>query len=90
MIIRKSYLNQIEGFIDKDLIKIISGIRKIRKIYITKTIAQLLLKKGIKSENIILINFESKKYLNVKNIHELDDIIQKLIKNHEEKKLFIF
>ncbi|MDR2544141.1 MAG: hypothetical protein LBD03_01090 [Methanobrevibacter sp.] len=42
MIIRKSYLNQIEGFIDKDLIKIISGTRRSGKSTLLRQIAHIL------------------------------------------------
>jgi uncharacterized protein len=58
MIIRTRYLNSLKPFIDKPLIKAITGIRRSGKSTLLKQIVDGLKKKGIKSEQIIFINKE--------------------------------
>lgn len=59
MIKRDLYLNKIKNFIDKPVVKVITGMRRSGKSMILKLISQELLEKGISSQNIIYINFES-------------------------------
>ena len=62
MIERKEYMEKIEPFIDKDLIKVITGMRRSGKSVFLKHIIEKLKNKGIKEDNIIYINLESIKY----------------------------
>lgn len=75
MIERKEYVNQIKPFIDKDIIKIITGIRRCGKSVFLKQIIEYLKSLNISDENIIYINFDDIKYKNIKNEEELDKII---------------
>lgn len=59
MVKRELYLKEIRNFMDKPVIKVITGMRRSGKSMILKLMSQELLEKGIKSENIIYINFES-------------------------------
>ena len=59
MIKRELYLKKIRNLIDKPVIKIITGMRRSGKSMILKLISQELLERGISSQNIIYINFES-------------------------------
>lgn len=59
MIKRELYLKKIRNFIDKPVIKVITGMRRSGKSMILKLISQELLERGILSQNIIYINFES-------------------------------
>ena len=81
MVQRDLYMRQIIPLIDNELIKVITGIRRCGKSYMLGLIKEELLKRGIKEQNIILINFDSKKYKNIKNGAELDKIVEKSIKN---------
>lgn len=58
MIKRETYLNQIKGFIDKPLIKVISGIRRSGKSVLLMQIKEELLKRGVDDKNIIYINLK--------------------------------
>ena len=53
-------------------------------------IKEELIKRGVKEHNIILINFDSKKYKNIKNNNELDKIVEKSIKNKKGKVYLFF
>lgn len=59
MIQREKYLKQISPFIDKPVIKVITGIRRCGKSTFLKLICNLLTDRGIKPENILLINKDS-------------------------------
>ena len=59
MIERDSYLRQLEDFIDKPLIKVITGIRRCGKSSILQLLRSRFRERGIPDERIIFINFES-------------------------------
>jgi predicted AAA+ superfamily ATPase len=88
MIKRELYLNKIESFIDKPIIKVLTGIRRCGKSTIFKQIVKKLEKSGVNRENIILINFELQKYSDIQNISQLDELINSKIKNNSQKNIF--
>jgi predicted AAA+ superfamily ATPase len=90
MVQRDLYMRQIIPLIDNELIKVITGIRRCGKSYMLGLIKEELLKRGIKEQNIILINFDSKKYKNIKNGAELDKIVEKSIKNKKGRVYLFF
>ena len=57
MIKREKYLKNIRPFYDKDLIKVITGIRRCGKSVILMQIMDELRDNGIRDEQIIYINF---------------------------------
>ena len=75
MVKRDLYLNRILSLVDKDIIKVITGVRRCGKSYMFKLIIEELINREISEDNIILINFESSKYKNVSNSRELDLLI---------------
>lgn len=90
MIKREIYLNKIIPFIDIDLIKVITGIRRCGKTVLLSQIQEFLLEnKNIKEENIIAINFESARYDHLKENNKLYDyIIEKV--SRLDNKVYIF
>lgn len=90
MVQRELYLKQIIPLIDNDLIKVITGIRRCGKSYMLGLIKEELIKNGVKEHNIILINFDSKKYKNITNNNELDKIVEQSIKNKKGKVYLFF
>lgn len=71
MIIREQYMQQIRDFMDKPVIKIITGMRRCGKSALLELTMQDLLQRGIKKENIISINFESLRYEHLKDYKAL-------------------
>lgn len=64
MINRELYMSRIRPFIDKDLIKVLTGIRRSGKSVMLELIRQEILSSGVKQEQLIAINFE-----NMSNAH---------------------
>lgn len=62
MIKRDEYLKKLIGFKDKQLIKVITGIRRCGKSTLLKIFRKYLLDKGVDENQIISINFENPDY----------------------------
>ncbi len=67
MILRKEYLNKLIDAKDKNLIKVITGIRRSGKSVLMDQFKTYLLSNGVEEHQIIHLNFESLKYENLKN-----------------------
>lgn len=90
MIKRELYLNKIVRLIDKDPIKIITGVRRSGKTYLLKSICEELKNRGISEENIFLISFESMKYNKIEDFNQLDECIIELTENVKGKVYLLF
>ena len=90
MVDRKLYLEKIYNFIDKDVIKIITGIRRCGKSYLFKLIIEELKKRNINEDDILLIDFELPKYNSIKTREQLDEIILPFIESHDNKVYLFF
>lgn len=71
MISRDKYLNQIKDFIDKPVIKVITGMRRCEKSVILQQIQEILISRGVDETQIFYINFESLKYEDLKDYRSL-------------------
>lgn len=91
MIKREIYLNKIKNYIDLNLVKVITGIRRSGKTYFMQQIIDYLVQeKKIKIENIIYIDKESLEFDDLNDYKDLDDYIKLKIKWIQGKKyLFI-
>lgn len=89
MINRPVYLNQLISFKDKELIKVITGIRRCGKSSILALYSDYLKSQGIKKENIIQMNFEDLKYDGL-TYNELNNIVTEKLNNTEEKVYLLF
>lgn len=59
MIKRDNYINEIKKFMNKPIVKVITGMRRSGKSIILKLLSQELIENGVEKKNIIEINFES-------------------------------
>jgi len=90
MIKRDLYLDKIRPLIGKDIIKVLTGIRRCGKSSILHLIIEELIESGVSEDNIILINFESAKYSEIESYKELNKLIEKLTHNLEGTKYLFF
>ncbi len=75
---RKIYLEKIRPFIDKDIIKVLIGQRRVWKSYILFQIIDELKKNfWVKEKQIIYINKELNEFDNIRNYQDLLDFIKK-------------
>ena len=89
MIKRDALLSKLIDYKDKDIIKIITGIRRCGKSYLLFEIFyQYLIQQGIDKEHIIRINLESKKNENLRDGNQLYQYVEKQIL--DEKRYYIF
>ena len=88
MIKREKYLKKIRPFYDKDLIKVITGIRRSGKSVILTQIINELKEMNIKEEQIIYINFEFADYIDITNAKALNSYIENKIVNNNKYYLF--
>ena len=75
MIIREKYLNRIKPFINKPLIKIITGIRRCGKSTFLKILIDDLIRSKVNPENILLINKDSLEFDHINTYTDLNDFV---------------
>lgn len=83
MIKRETYLNEIKNFMNKPVIKVITGMRRSGKSMILKLISQELLELGVNKNNIIYINFESLMFAELTEFKKLYEYIMEKSKERE-------
>ena len=88
MINRTEYLEQLKRFKDKDLIKVVTGIRRCGKSTLFELFINYLQESGIKDEQIIKINLEDADY-NFENYKELYDFINKQLDSKKQYYVFL-
>ena len=85
MIRREHYLAQIAPFLDDDLIKVITGIRRCGKSTILKQLADSL---SGKTDNVIFLEFESKRTRTM--LPDADQVIRYVDEHRREGKCYVF
>lgn len=85
---REEYLNWLKRWKDKQIIKVVSGVRRCGKSTLFEIYKQDLLKNGIDKNQIISINFEDFKYEDLTNAKALYEYITALLT--EDKMNYIF
>ena len=71
MIVRERYMQPIRDFMDKPVVKIITGMRRSGKSGLLELTRQELLARSVNGQNIIFINFESLRYEALRNYQAL-------------------
>ncbi|NLN84334.1 MAG: ATP-binding protein [Firmicutes bacterium] len=79
MINRQNYLDAIIPFIDTELIKVLTGVRRAGKSVMLKLIQNHLIEKGVEENQIIEINFEELIYEPYLEYHALNDYLEERI-----------
>lgn len=86
---RELYIEKIKPFIDKDLVKVLTGIRRSGKSVMLKLIMEELKNMGVLEEQFIILNFENLSNRNLTSAIPLYEYIIKKAQNRE-KKYYVF
>lgn len=76
MFIREVYLDKIKKYIDTEFIKVITGVRRSGKSYLLKMLEEELKNRGVQSDYILYLNFESLELMDVVDAKDLSSYIQ--------------
>ena len=87
MIFRTEYFKLLRQFIDKEQIKVITGIRRCGKSSLLRLLKDELLAKDKTSDQILFINFESFKFSEIQTAKALYNFVEKKI--HPEQKTYL-
>ena len=79
---RDEYLKELINHKDVDVIKIVTGIRRCGKSSLLDLYHQYLLKQGVPSENIIHMNLESLKFIDITDFKKLYSYVTSQIPSH--------
>ena len=75
-ILRKQYLEEIRKYYDSNLIKVLTGIRRVGKSVLLEQIREELKRdRNLDEEHIICINFEDITFSSIENAYQLNDYI---------------
>ncbi len=89
MIERSEYLNLLTRFKDKNLIKVITGVRRCGKSTLLEIYKEYLLNNGVKEDQIISINLEDLKYNFLDDYMSLYNYINDNLKDNKQNYIFI-
>jgi hypothetical protein len=87
---RSEYIGKLEGYLDKPLIKVLVGMRRVGKSSLMKILIERLIGKGIPEKNIVYINKESLEFDQIRNYNDLNSYIgDRLVGVKGKKYIFI-
>jgi predicted AAA+ superfamily ATPase len=86
---REHYLQKLVSFKDKNIIKVITGVRRCGKSMLLKLFMEYLAGEGdVAIDNILYINFESMEYENL-DYKSLYDLVKQIVKNNRNTKTYL-
>ena len=88
-IIREKYISKIKPFINKPVLKILTGMRRVGKSSLLHIIKDEILKDAA-DENKIYINFEATNLLSINNVNSLLEYLKPLLEDVKGKVYFFF
>jgi len=89
MIQRPEYLNTLISFKDKDLIKVVTGIRRCGKSTLFDLYCDYLKENGIEDNQIIRINLEESQYHNLDGYLKLEEYVVKKLNPNKQNYVFL-
>lgn len=88
VILRPHYLNKIMPYVDKGVIKVLTGQRRVGKSFILRSVADEI-RKSDADANFIFINLEDFAFSHIKNSTTLNEEISKRLSNSRKNYIFI-
>ncbi len=90
MIFRDLYINKIKPFMDKDIVKVMTGIRRCGKSVMLQLIQEELVNQGKNREDMLSINFESKQLPFTKNVDDAYQYVKEFVISRNTSKVYLF
>ena len=89
MIKRQKYLNKLFQWKDKDVIKVITGMRRCGKSTLLKQFQQLLIEHGVSDNQLVFLNFEELENIELLDYKALYHYIKKLCRGKKQYYVFL-
>jgi len=89
MVSREQYMQKIRPFMNNDLIKVLTGIRRSGKSVMLELIREELKSTGVRDEQFIVLNFEDLNYAHLCDYLALHQYICEKV-NHSNQKMYLF
>lgn len=89
MIIRESYLNRLKNMLGINVIKVITGLRRVGKTTLFKQFQQELINIGVSEKNIIYLNLEEMENESLLERHVLHDYIMRISDRNTTNYVFL-
>ncbi|HDP94581.1 MAG TPA: ATP-binding protein [Candidatus Aminicenantes bacterium] len=80
LLLRSEYINKLENYLDKPIIKVLTGMRRVGKSSIMKTLVDRLIGQGVPEKSIVYINKESLRFDEIRNFRDLNNYVEKRLK----------
>jgi len=90
MIKREIYMAKIRPFINKEIVKVLTGIRRSGKSVMLELVKQELIDQGANESQFLHINFESKKYEFALSVEALYEVVRELALKEQHKIYLLF
>ena len=89
MVKREKYLSRLRNLRDVNVIKVITGARRVGKSTLLKQFQEELLASGVKTKNIVYLNLEEMENAHLLNAYLLNDYIMKNVDKKKKNYVFI-
>ncbi len=89
LIQRKEYLERLIAFRDKQLIKVITGVRRCGKSTLMELYQNYLKEQGVKEKQIISVNFEDYDFIELRDASKLYSYLKSRIFENENSYIFL-
>lgn len=87
---REEYIKKIVPLIDKNIIKVLTGIRRCGKSVILSQIVDELRNMGIDEDNIFVANFDSSDFQHIEDNKDLNHLVLDFVKNKNQRCYLFF
>ncbi len=90
MVKREEYLKRIRPFMHKEVVKVLTGIRRCGKSVLLELIKKDLIEQGVNEDHFLSVNFETGAFSYVKSAEETYHTVKEFVKTQKEKVYLFF
>ena len=90
MVVREKYIKKIQPFMDKPVVKVITGIRRSGKSELMKMLQGVLTERGVRQEQIVYINYESLRWEQYRDYRSLYNYVDEVRSKLNGQRIYVF